>query len=99
MFAATKEIIDCITKYEDFFHACIDHFQLTIAILDQSDTRADPVDYSPASYRKAAYRRFILYHHGYLGRGNRKVIPSCVVLEIRHWYPSPSGVYMGFREY
>ena len=90
---------NCIAKYEDFFHTCIDHFQLTIAILDWSDTRADPVDYSPASYRKAAYRRFILYHNGYLGRGNRKVIPSCVVLEIRHWYLSPSGVYMRFREY
>ena len=55
-----------------FFHACIDHFQLTIAILDRSDIRAGPVDYSPASYRKAAYKHFILYHHGYLGRGTEK---------------------------
>ena len=30
----------------------------------------------------------------YLGRGNKKVIPSCVVLEVCHWYHSPSGVYM-----
>ena len=60
---------------------------LSVAIHNRADIRADPIDYSPASYRKAAYRQFIL---GYLGRRNRRVVPSCVVLAIRPMYPSPA---------
>ena len=44
---------------------------LSVAIHNRSDIRADPVDYSPASYRKAAYRQYILWAHGYLGRGKQ----------------------------
>lgn len=89
----------CITDFEAFFSICVDHLVLTVAILNRVDIRADPIDYSPSSYRKAAYRQYILWMHGYLGRGNRRVVPSCVVLAIRRWYPSPTGLYMGFREY
>ena len=32
-----------------------------------------------------------------LGKGNRKVCPSCVVLAIRLIYPANDGVYMGFK--
>ena len=91
--------VKCITNYEEFFSLCVNHMVLTLGILDNADTRADPIDYSPAKYRKTAYRHYILWHYGYLRRGVRRVIPSCVVWAIRHWYPSPTGVYMGFREY
>lgn len=37
---------------------------LTVAILNRTDIRADPIDYIPASYRKAAYRQYILGMHG-----------------------------------
>lgn len=89
----------CITDFESFFLICVDHLVLTVAILNRVDIRADPIDYAPSSYRNAAYRQYILWIHGYLGRGNRRVVPSCVVLAIRRWYPSPTGLYMGFREY
>ena len=70
---------------------------LSVAIVNRSDTFADEPDYSP--HRKAAYRQWIMWQHGYLGRTNRKVIPSCVVWKVRSRYPAPGGVYVGFKEY
>ena len=34
------------------------------------------------AFRKAAYRQYILWVYDYLGRGNRRVAPSCVILKI-----------------
>ena len=89
----------CVTRHEEFYLLCVNHLVLTVAILGRADIRADRIDYSPSNYRKAAYRQYVYWVHGYLGRGNRRVIPSCVVLALRRWFPSPTGVYMSFREY
>ena len=53
--------------------------------------RADDLDFSTNSYRKAAYRQYILWRYGRLGKGNRRVCPSCVVRMIRVAYPSANG--------
>ena len=50
------------------------------------------------SYRYAAYRQFCWFIHSRLGKGVRRVIPSCVISKIRERYPSEDGIYTGFKE-
>lgn len=89
--------VRCVTSYVTFQNTCTDRDVLTMAIRGRCDIRADEPDYSTNSFRKAAYRQYILWRYKKLGRGNRKVVPSCVVLTIRHLYPAEDGQYMGFR--
>lgn len=51
-----------------------------------------------ANRRHFAYRNYVDYMHGRLGRGNRRVIPACVVTFIRECWPSPDGHYIGFKD-
>ncbi|XP_040210581.1 P2X purinoceptor 7-like [Rana temporaria] len=46
--------------------------------------------------RKIAYRTYISCIYGFLGKGNRRVIPSCAVNIIRLLFPDPNGRYVGF---
>ena len=88
----------CVTLTQRFYKLCLDPDILQLCILNRADIRNDPFDNSTQQFREAAYRQFILDKYGYLGRGNRKVVPSCVVWKVRSRYPSPTGVYMGFRD-
>ena len=58
---------------------CIYVNVLSIAIVNHLDVFADDPDYSPSGYQKAAYHQWVLWNHGYLGKANTSVIPSCVV--------------------
>ena len=66
-------------------------FGLTITGEDR-----DEVDDPNKSWRHAAYRQYILWQHGSLGKHDRRVIPSCCVWEIREKFPNPHGQYVGF---
>ena len=89
----------CIINSSRFAKICLDPDVLELCIRSTSDIGNDREDNSTRAFRKAAYRQFILARHGHLGKGNRRVCPSCVVLEIRKRYPSVTGVYMGYREH
>ena len=84
----------CVTSYVMFNTTCLDREVLQSA---RCDIRADELDYSTQSYRKAACRQYTLWKYGKLGRGNRNILPSCVVTTTRQAYPAPDGNYMGFR--
>lgn len=90
---------NCITTSARFGKLCLDPDVLQLCIRNMGDIRNDREDNSTRAFRKAAYRQFILARHGHLGRGNRRVCPSCVVLKIRAQFPSLTGVYMGYREH
>ena len=89
----------CITTTSRFAKLCLDTDVLELGIRNTGDIRNDREDNSTRAFRKAAYRQFILARHGHLGKGNRRVCPSCVVFKIRERYPSLTGVYMGYREH
>ena len=73
----------CITNTSRFSKLCLEPDVLELCIRNTSDIRNDREDNSTRAFRKAAYRQFILARHGYLGKGNRRVCPSCVVIKIR----------------
>ena len=50
------------------------------------------------SLRLAAYRNFIYWTMGKLGKKNRLPVPACAVNRIRDCYPEESGIYEGFKE-
>ena len=87
----------CVTESRRFQKLCLDPEVLELCIKNRSDIRNDPENHGTSAFRKAAYRQYILDKYGYLGKGNRKVAPSCVVLRIRKQYPSANSLYMGFR--
>lgn len=89
--------ITCVTSFVTFRNVCTDRDVLVMAIRARCDIRADEMDYSMNSFRKAAYRQYILWRYKNLGRGTRKVCPSRVVLAITQGYPAEDGQYMGFR--
>ena len=89
----------CITTSVRFAKLCLDPDVLELCIRNMGDIRNDMEDNSRRAFRKAFYRQFILARHGHLGRGNRRLCPSCVVLKIRARFPSVTGVYMGYREH
>ena len=68
-----------VTSYEMFRNVVLDKEVLNIAIRAQRDVRAEVADFEMNSYRKAAYRQYILWKYGKLGKGYRRACPSCVV--------------------
>lgn len=63
---------------------------------DMLDRHGQRIEDHNKTMRHAAYRNFVLWRHGRLGAGVRKVIPTCCVLAIRTRFPSALGTYTGF---
>ncbi|XP_073451281.1 P2X purinoceptor 7-like [Aquarana catesbeiana] len=95
--ACIPEGHQCITQADTFLSQIVHHEHVRIAniaihldnipIVDANNNRR---------LRKTAYRMFIAWIYGILGKGNRRVIPSCAVNAVRHVFPDPNGSYVGF---
>ncbi len=72
----------CVTSYQIFRKICIDKDVLRLQIMARCDMRAEPMEFSTNSLRKAAYQQFVLWKYGRLGRSNRRILPACVVTMI-----------------
>lgn len=79
-------------------HVLTEH-NLELAMQSSADYLNFPFDSAKnSSWRHIAYRQYILWRWGKLGRRNRKVIPSCIIWKIRDRFPEKDGNYTGFLD-
>lgn len=87
----------CITTTPLFRQLVLDANVLELAMRYREDVMVMDHARNNENFRHTAYRQYVLWQHGRLGKGNRRVVPSCCVMAIRLRYPSPNGLYTGFR--
>ena len=63
-----------------------------------NEKSATYLSYTFRSFRFAGYKQYTWWVHNRLGKGVRKVIPSCAVWAIRNTYPAPDDTYVPFME-
>jgi hypothetical protein len=79
----------CLTTTPTFYNVCARADVIEIAnILNWAHQFNDVPSYENNIFRNQAYRNFVLWQWGKLGRGNRRVVSSCVVLAVRRRFPS-----------
>ena len=62
----------CVTEQQRFSKLCLDAEVLQLCIMNRADICNDKEDNSTSSFRKAAYRQYILDRHGHLTKGKQK---------------------------
>lgn len=88
----------CLCEHEIFNFLCTREETVNIILRTIGEFRHPPAQKDANRlHRKTAYRGFTAWIHGYLGIGNRRPIPSCVVKKVRSAFPDPQGQYVGFR--
>ncbi|XP_073488788.1 P2X purinoceptor 7-like [Aquarana catesbeiana] len=87
----------CITNADMFISqiATEEHVRLMFMTMHLDDLPVVDAN-NNRRLRKTAYRAFIAWIYGFLGKGNRRVIPSCAIKVVREVFPDPNGSYVGF---
>ena len=89
----------CLSTNDSFAQLVLQTDVLSIAIVHSAVHYVTDAEYTPVSYRKAAYGQWTVWQVGYLGRSNQRLIPSCIVWAVHDKYPAPHNNYLGFKEY
>ena len=75
---------ECKTESEGFKMACLSKPVLDTVLLVFNHFRGDSIENTyNKSYRFAGYKKYIFWVYNYLGKGVRKVIPSCAVWKVK----------------
>ena len=89
----------CITENDDFQVVCLHKEVLKTVLRMLNNIRGDGIDIQNKSLRYAGYRQYTWWVHNRLGRGVRKVIPSCAIWAIRDTHPADgNSAYVPFQE-
>ena len=89
----------CITETGSFSHICLLEEVLKTTLYGLNNLRGDTIHLCNRSLRYAAYRMFTWWVHNRLGRGVRKVIPSCAIWDIRNAFPESDNThYVPYQE-
>lgn len=92
------ELKECIIENEDFKVVCLNEAVLKTTLNMLNNLRGNKIEYGNISLRYAAYRQFTWWIHNRLGKGVRRVIPSCAIWAIRETYPDQNNIYIPFQE-
>ena len=91
-----ENYIGCITESKDFEMLCTNKTVLENVLVGLHEERGEYLEENTSnqSFRYAAYRQFIRWVFKHLGKGNRRVIPSCALWKIREHFPEPDEEYV-----
>ena len=88
----------CITMAETFQTVCLNKNVLKTALSTWNNFYQDGKDLANDNMRFIAYKQFISWTYGYLGKKKRKPLPNCVIKAIRQTYPDPRGIYVPYSD-
>ena len=89
---------ECITVSEHFTAVCLHREVLRATLCGLNNLRGDIIKFENRSMRYAAYRIYTWWVHNRLGKGVRKVIPSCAMWKIRNTFSELNMAYIPFQE-
>ncbi|XP_060072401.1 P2X purinoceptor 7-like [Ylistrum balloti] len=88
--------IQCITDHPGFGPVCLDIYVLRTSYFQYRQLHGE-IPECPERYRYTAYRQFVRWCWGYLGKSIRVPLPACAVKIIRETFPAPNGNFKGFN--
>ena len=90
----------CVTNAEEFKTLCLKASVLKNVLVALHETKGDALEKEVRnkSYRFAAYKQYVWWIYNGLGKGNRRVLPSCVLWKIRGVFPENDGRYSLYSE-
>lgn len=88
----------CIVETDAFASVCLNRFVLQAAIGTWNDNNHENRNLEDRNYRFIAYKQYISWSYGYLGKRKRKPLPNCVITEIRRKYPDPNDTYVPYND-
>ncbi|XP_070559470.1 uncharacterized protein [Ptychodera flava] len=94
----SEQQCSCITLHPGFASVCLDRWVLETAYYQYRQEYGKMRQFQQNERdRYIAYRQFVRWSWGFLGRHVRVPLPSCVISKIREHFPSSDGTYKNFQ--
>ena len=86
----------CITETDAFESVCLNKYVLQAAIGTWNDSHHEDRNLENNNFRFVAYKQYISWSYGYLGKRRRKPLPNCAIIKIQQKYPDPNNAYVPY---